>query len=214
MKIQTKSNQQEIVDSLTDPSKKQEKFIYLVHGIRPGVSLYPEELKKRIYDLQNPDFYYCASLIGNLPSNDFEGDISQLDTFYKIGLVLKPVPFDIRVAWNCEIGSPFDQESIKKWVSEHDNRILSIYEILSNTKGGYNQLVLNGNPKIQIKGIFYQDSYLKSNLEKFVKDVSLILNKKNIPVVKIGRGICNNETFSDEDYRSFLNYNLEEIAGE
>lgn len=159
----TRTKQERIIDCLTQPDNDNSEFVYLIHGIGPRINLYKEELNRRIDNLYNPNFHYCASLIGIFEKSE----IYQVGTFRNKGLILKPDPQYIRIAWLQEVGSPIEEKQLEKWLDKHDGKILDPYEILEKTHDIYNQLVLTGNPNLEIQGIFYTDEARKSSVEKF-----------------------------------------------
>jgi hypothetical protein len=216
---------------LTDPKKHNpEHFIYLVHGILTvkGTDL---KIEEKLRNVKTQGRFFRASLIGKLSKESAkkigwdvfkEQGISQLITFGAIGFIIEPFNDEvIKIAWNADIGSPRDQEPLRKFVMEHKCKIKTPYELLTSTPDSlHNELILEGHQGNAIRGIFVVEGYerSKANLEALEALTTLIseemkVKASEIPVIKLPL-----PPLSQQDFRSsvmetinncfeFLSYN-------
>ncbi len=186
---------------LTNPKEHDpNNFIYLVHGINNGInSIMNEETIKKVTRIKNPNEYYRASLVGKLNEETakemfgLNQEIYQIGTYTNIGLIIKP-PNDsiIQIAWNCDIGSPLNQEELKCFVKKHRGKIKYPLELLIGTKNSpneplinYNEIILKGDPNTRIVGIFYRQSLiLKDEGERLRRIVSKVI-KENVSLIEL-----------------------------
>jgi hypothetical protein len=214
---------------LTDPKKHNpEYFIYLVHGILAveGTDL---KIEEKLKDVKTQGRFFRASLIGKMSKESAkkigwdvfkEQDISQLITFGAIGFIIEPFNDEvIKIAWNADIGSPRDQESLRKFVAKHKFKIKNPYELLTSTPDGlHNELILEGHQGNAIRGIFVVEGYerSKANLEALEALTTLIseemkVKASEIPVIKLPRPIFSQQVFSSS-VKGTINYYLEFLS--
>ncbi len=177
---------------LTDPREHNpDDFVYLVHGFLGGFSR--ETLIDRINIIRTKGLFYRASLITHLDEKSAKerlgwprGEVYQLGTFGNIGLILDPA-YDslVRVAWNCDLGSPTGQENLREFVRKHSGKIRHPLTLLTDTQGPsnikYNELILEGDEKTAVKGVFYRpESEYKG---KQLGDIVSELMQSEVPVI-------------------------------
>lgn len=159
-----------IQKSLTKPEfHDPDNFVYLAHGFmnwNKSEQSY-QETKERIDRIKDPIQLYRASLVAKLDRESAKtrigwhgGDVYQVGTFSDVGLIIDPITeTPIKIAWNCDLGSPLDQRGLERFVQKHENKIRYIHELLTKTKGdvrAYNEIILRGTPQTQVKGVFYR----------------------------------------------------------
>lgn len=177
-------SQIEYVETLTNPKEHNEdNYVYIVH------STDLDNVEGAIKKIKNPENHFSASLIGKLPKEEakeklsYHGGVEQTETFYPVGLIVSPAePDDIKVAWNCDLGVPTDQEELKEWVKEHEGKRKPPVSLLTQSVGSipYNEMVIQGDEKTEIQGIFYKP-YAESQAER----IKTLLEEKNYDDVEL-----------------------------
>ena len=207
---------------LTDPKLHDPaNFIYVVCGIIDYKAL-SEAHSVDVFDknavhlalqkVRNFRDFYSASLVGKLDSSRAKetldwsnGELSQLATFGNLGLIIKPEDTDVWVAWNSDIGTPGCKEERIPFVQKHKGKRKSVYDLMtdalkvSNPSVSYNELVIQGNPNVDITGLFYKTP-CRSKLERQIKTVSQIVMdalKEELPIIEIPEPV--NAKEYDED---------------
>ena len=188
---------------LTDPREHNpDDFIYLVHGLVNwdfsdfGKELSREQVAEKIDLIKNPKSFLDTSLIANLNEDAVKNrmgwknysKVCQLGTFSDVGLIISPASDSlIKIAWNCDVGTPMEQEEREKFVSCHRGKIKPVSRLLTDVKGSlYNHIILQGNYENEIKGIFYnheKSNHFAERLEKILNDVL----QEEIPIIKTPR---------------------------
>lgn len=156
---------------LTDPKEHDpNNFIYFIHGTLFSVTSRLEERLEEITSrITNPSLYYRCSVVASLTSDSskekfgYETGIKHLATYNQYGLIVEPDSDDvIRIAWNHDLESPLDPKELTEFVAEHDGKQKSLLTLLTETHGvhgpSYNELILMGNQKTRIAGVFKQVS--------------------------------------------------------
>ncbi len=188
---------------LTDPKEHDpNNFIYLVHSFI-NISPDPDDgiPTQKVYDtidrIMSPGKFYSASLIGRLDREsakqrfNWDSEINQLGTYGLVGIIIEP-PKDesIQIAWNCDVGSPSNQEEFKKFVTKHYGKIKYPLILLTETVGLYNELILEGGGT-KIKGVFYKyldtpdsNDYNKDKAEQ-LRDIISKVVQDEVPIIKI-----------------------------
>lgn len=187
---------------LTDPQNHDsDNFVYIVRGIDASSmdmnGCNESDVFLKIAAMRDPAKFYQASLIARLqPVMAIEklswhgGSIDHTTTFGNVGLIFDP-GFDglVKIAWNCDLGSPTTDERLQQFVQQHGGKIKYPLGLLTQpmedplTHWTYNELIVQGNDKLQIKGVFYREG---RDCEKEGCHVQAVLTSmlgKNIPLV-------------------------------
>lgn len=156
-------------DLVTYPKKHDEKdFIYIVHGFVPrGEEVVTKELMARKVDrIKDEDKFFSASMIGCLSEENAKKrfgcrkEIRQIGNFGGYGLIIRPADENVYVAWNCDIGSPTDEERLKRFAYENKNKRKPPLKILTDTPDPnglkYNEMIIRGGKENKVEGVFYQ----------------------------------------------------------
>jgi len=184
-----------------DPNKKED-FCYIVRGIDTQ-KLNPQGIRKEIERIENPNTYFQCSLVGKLSKEYAEKNhgiskyIEKLDTMYQEGFILKvpinPKKLDeiIKIAWACDIGSPTSPEELENFVKTHKGKIMSPYKMLTELDDSegicYNEMIIKGDPEINICGIYYKENYPNSKpYAEALQQIYESVTGEKIPVV----GFC------------------------
>ena len=185
-------------EALTDPrTHDPENFVYMTHGIvnweGDDIDLTDEYFDDRICRIRDSSRFYDTSIIGVMSSEDamkslgYGKDIRNLNPAGSGGLILKPPEDSIYVAWNFDLGSPIDPESLKIWANRHRGKIKPpIRLLLDNHLDFYNHLVIRGDERTVIDGVFYLDR--DSRAKEFgtmLKDSVVDVLGEDIPLVRI-----------------------------
>lgn len=209
---------------LTNPQNHHPKdFIYLVHGI--NIWQMEGTLEDSIDKIQNPNRFFDASLISHLNEKSAKkrlswdkGGILQLGTSGNIGLIIEPYEDSlIRFTSYLEAGTPSSDEEIKSFLKREKTRIKSPIDIFTGTTlpNEYNRLILEGNPKTKIQGIFYRsDSGKKQELQEKVSMLQRLL-KKEVPIVRfpIPKSLLERTTFHLSNIFSNDSYYTDYVKG-
>ncbi len=163
-------NRNRIVDSLCSPGSESGNFIYMVHGVNRNILRSDSLLRERLQDLRTSDFRYNASLVGNL------GDVSQMSMMNPAGIMVKPRPEDIYVAWYEDLSTPTNQGSLRKWVDQHKGKILGPREIINFPHRYFTHLVLGGNPEIEIQSIVAREN----TPPEYIDSITRVLSDEGI----------------------------------
>lgn len=163
---------------LTDPSVHDpENFIYLIHGMVDSSEIV---MRYNLNMITDPGYFFSASLIGRLDSKTgktmfgYDREISQLVTFGDIGMIIRPVDDNvIYIAWNCDLGSPVGNDELKAFAEEHKGKIRPALTLLTETKGypsvKLNHLIVRGNEKNELQGVFYRREGSKKDAEMLIE---------------------------------------------
>jgi hypothetical protein len=188
---------------LTDPAKHDpDNFIYLVHGVMDYQQLSSNtsnpsaNIIKSLKRIRDSEDFYSASLVGKLTASRAKettdwcgGELSQLATFGRFGFILEPKDLDIWIAWNCDLGTPHDQEKRREFANKYRGRRKDVLDLLANPIGmsdgvNFNELVINGNQNTNIAGVFYKTTNKKTETEgKNLAQIAMDLLGKQLPVV-------------------------------
>ena len=119
------------------------------------------------------------------------GRIEQMATFGHTGLIIEPSHSDlVKIAWNCDLGSPAEQDDLRQYIQTHRGKIRYPLLLLTKTIGpeglNYNELILQGDEKTLIRGVFsrFRDSktsYEASQLREVVGEVT----GNNVPLIEL-----------------------------
>lgn len=159
-----------IQKSLTGPKQHNPaNFVYLAHGFMnwDKSEMAYQGIKERVDRINDPTQLYRVSLVGKLDGETAKkricwhgGEVYQVGTFSDVGIIIDPITeIPIKIAWNCDLGSPLNQRDLEKFVQEHKNKIRYVHELLTKTKGdprAYNEIILRGTSETQVKGVFYR----------------------------------------------------------
>jgi len=157
-----------MIEKLTNPEEhRPDNFVYLAHGLMDwnGNGLTTKEIKERVERIRDSNQFYRVSMIGCLSKEaarkkfNYYKEISQIGTFGVVGLILAPACDDaVYVAWNCDLGSPHNQEDLVRFAQQHRRKTQFPLKLLTETKGPegmkYNELILRGDKETKIQGIF------------------------------------------------------------
>ncbi len=186
---------------LTNPKKHNPNdFIYLVHSFLDwnGNGISHQEMEDKVNRVRDPNQFYRASIIAHLDGESakqkigwYGGEVYQMGTFGNIGIIVDPA-YDglVQIAWNCDIGSPWDPNDLKKYVQEHKGKIRYPLTLLTQTKGDdsikYNELILKGDTQTSVKGVFFRpmDSKTEYKGRQLGAVVSEIMQTE-IPVIEL-----------------------------
>lgn len=173
---------------LTNPKRHNpDNFIYLVHGMMGEDENYSFQIvKETINKIKDPAQFYRASLICNLKPENTKEKIVQLGIFGLVGFIINPMVEElIQIAWNCDLGGPEDQESLRYYVEIHKGKIRQPSTLLTETRE-HNELIVKGDKKTSIRGVFYKDVSKEAEKigESLERKARKILRHK-IPIVKI-----------------------------
>lgn len=193
-----------ITEILTKPAEGLNNFVYIVHGLidwHDGREM--EERVKKILDSDG----YCASLIGHLDPeiaekhlDGYRGEVHHVQTLGTIGLIVRPQSDeDIKIAWNRDVGSPDGPAELKKFVELHEGKRKTPFQLLTQTKLLYNELIIKSGRKPEIEGVFYQEEVPRAKYEATVlSEIVERITHKEVPIVKIPLPkIKNYEEFPD-----------------
>jgi len=185
---------------LTDPREHNPNdFIYLVHSFLDwnGNGISPQEMKDRVNRVKDPNQFYRASMIAHLEGESakqkigWHGGVYQMGTFGNIGIILDPA-YDglVQIAWNCDLGSPWDPKELEKFVQEHKGKIRCPLTLLTQTKGlndiKYNELILQGNKDTAVKGVFFRPQDSKTEYKgKQLREIVSELMQSEVPVIEL-----------------------------
>ena len=184
---------------LTNPREHNPNdFIYLVHGLMDweGNGITPDDVRYKIGRIKTSGEFYRASLVGHMDESSAKqrlgwhgGELYRIFTFGDVGLIINPSSDeDIKIAWYCGLGSPWDPKELKRFVEQHKGKVRSPLYIFTKSMDiddvfGDNELILEGNPKTQIEGVFYRDqAYEKA---KMVQDVASEIVQSNLPIIQL-----------------------------
>ena len=190
---------------LTDPDEHDpENFVYLMHGLShsmydPKDSIH--KLDSKVKRITTPGEFYSASLVGVLDHEmmrekfGFWDTVNQTDLFGVYGFVLNPseIPVNdeiIKIAWYCDIGTPKNQEEVKRFVQEHEGKVKPPLHLLKSTVGRhpvkYNELVIEGHGDMDIVGVFYKDMNkdVRNKAMEFQKTMEDLLQRK-LPLIEL-----------------------------
>lgn len=149
--------------------------------------------------IRDPEDFYSASLVGRLSASRAKeilswggGELSHLATFGNFGFIMKPEDTDIWVAWHSDIGVPRDKQERKEFAQKFQGRKKSVYDLMtkpleqSNSDVTHNELLIKGNPSVEIVGLFYKSFGKKSERKgKISAQIALDTLKKEIPIIRI-----------------------------
>lgn len=186
---------------LTNPKEHNPNdFIYLVHGLLDwnGNGISHQEMKDKVNRVRNPDQFYRASMIAHLGGESAKqrfgwhgGELYQMGTFGNMGVIVDPASDDlVQIAWNCDLGSPWDSKELEKYVQEHKGKIRYPLTLLTQTKGPedikYNELILKGDENTIVKGVYFrsQDSETEYKGKQLGEIVSELMQKE-VPIVAL-----------------------------
>lgn len=188
-------------ESLTEPKQHNPNdFIYLVHGLLDwnGNGIFTQEIKDKVSRIRDPNQFYRASMIAHLNGESAKqrigwrgGEVCQIGTFGNVGFIVDPA-YDglVQIAWNCDLGSPWDPKELKKYVQEHKGKIRYPLTLLTQTKGDdsikYNELILKGDTRTSINGVFFRSMNSKTEYEgRQLGDVVSEIMQTEIPVIEL-----------------------------
>ncbi|MFH1173983.1 MAG: hypothetical protein V1725_02535 [archaeon] len=192
---------------LSDPMRHDPQgYIYIVHGVMDWdvhhiggtqLPLSQERMRTSVERILDPEQFYAASLIGVMDEEHAKAmelgnrSFSQTGTFGNAGLIIEPAHDEIiRIAWNADIGSSWDEKMMPYFVASHDRKIKSASILLYDTKGDegqkYNELVLKGDAGTAIKGVFfkprqYEDEVSANGLKQIVHE----LTGRDVPIIEL-----------------------------
>lgn len=183
---------------LTNPKEHNpDDFVYLVHGLMDWdfSGLTSQEMEDHVSKIRNPNQFYSASMIARLNGESakrrigwHDGSISQTSTFGLVGLILGPADDTIiQIAWNCDIGSPHDPSELGRFVQKHKGKIRYPLTLLTQTKGSpYNELILRGDERTDIKGVFYTPINPKEERNgKILAEIVSEVMQSEVPVIQL-----------------------------
>ena len=106
-----------------------------------------------------------------------------------IGIVLAP-PSDehIKVAWNCDLGSPRDEVKLREYVRRHFGKLRHPLTLLTNTPkvDGINELIIQGDEDTSIGAVFYKFSDpWSTSRARTLADAIEENSGKNVPLLKL-----------------------------
>ena len=189
-----------IQKSLTAPKlHNPNNFVYLAHAFmnwdRSDIS--HQETRERVDRIKDPTQLYRASLVGKLDGETSKkrigwhgGDIYRVGTFSDVGIITNPMTeMPIKIAWNCDLGSPLDPSDLEKFVQEHKGKVRYVHELLTKNKGdprAYNEIILRGTQQTQVQGVFYREgsSITQSDGRRLGEIVSEIMGV-TMPVIAL-----------------------------
>jgi hypothetical protein len=152
---------------LTDPrTHDPEDFAYITHGIvnwdGDDLDLTREFFGERIGRIRDPTQFYNASLIGVMSTENamerlgYDKELRRPNPAGMGGLILKPPEDSIYVAWNFDLGTPTESDKLIKWTSRHRGKVKPPIKLLSDKHlDFYNHIVIRGDEKASIEGVFY-----------------------------------------------------------
>jgi hypothetical protein len=206
-------------DALTEPKEHTpNEFIYLVHGLLDwnGNGISHQEMKDKVNRIRDPNQFYRTSMIAHLDAESAKkrlgwcgGEVYQMGTFGNVGLIVDPARDGlVKIAWNCDLGSPVDQKELEKYVQQYKSRgCKHPFSLLIETKGlddiKYNELILKGDKSTIVKGVFFkpQDSETEHKGRQLGEIVSEIM-QTNVPVIELpAQKIKNHEDIKDPNER-------------
>ncbi len=206
---------------LTNPKKHNPNdFIYLVHSFLDwnGNGISHQEMEDKVNRVRDPNQFYRASIIAHLDGESakqkigwYGGEVYQMGTFGNIGIIVDPA-YDglVQIAWNCDIGSPWDPKKLEKYVQEHKGKIRYLLPLLTETKGEdsikYNELILRGDKETVVKGVFFrsQDSKTEHKGRQLGEIVSDLMQTE-VPVIELPAPIIKNyDDIEDQKERDVM----------
>lgn len=196
-----------IVESLTDPKKHDpNEYMYICHSIQCYRAGELDEFGVRaiMEHLTSTDNYFSACLLGRSEGRlvkefgwDYPPTIEQTATHTFVGFLLQPQDeFDaecrIPIAWNCDLGSPMNQEELRAYVKQYQGKKRSLYQLMTQSLGACrefprNELIVQGTPE-SIVGIFYVDVRGEKTFREDGESLSAQTNKvlgRELPLIEI-----------------------------
>lgn len=184
---------------LTNPEEHNpNNFIYLVHGFLDwdSTGITPKEMMEKTKRILDPEQFYRASLVGKLEKDaaiqkfSYHREIAQLGTFGEIGLILNPSSNSlVQIAWNCDLGSPWDPEEFKKFVTKHNGKIRGPVILLTQTKGQEdlkcNELIIQGDKNTIIEGVFYNKDWGEKQKAQTLAEIISEITEKRVPIIEL-----------------------------
>src|SRR3989338_3844991 len=186
---------------LTNPREHNPNdFIYLVHSLLDwnGNKISPQEIKDKVNRVKDPNQFYSSSMIAHLDSESakqrigwYGGEVYQIGTFGNVGVIVDPAHDSlVQIAWNCDIGSPWNPEELEKYVQQYRGRIKCLLILLTQTKGGdlikYNELIVRGDKETEVKGVFYKSFDSKTEYKgKQLGEIVSELMQSEVPVIEL-----------------------------
>ena len=187
---------------LTDPKEHNPNdFVYLVHGILDynGNGIAPEDIKYKVKKVRTLGEFYRTSLVGHMDKDSaikrvgwHGGELYSMFTFGDVGLIINPASDDnILVAWYCGIGSLNEPEKLREFVVQHEGKVRSPLCLFTKSLKvdddvrRDNELILEGHPKTEIRGVFYRDKKDASAKARMVSDIAADMMQKEVPIIEL-----------------------------
>ena len=118
-------------------------------------------------------------------------EVYQIGTFGDVGVIFDPA-YDglVQIAWNCDLGSPWDPKELEKYVQEHRGKIRHPLILLTQTKGlddiKYNELILKGYEGTDIKGVFFKPYEPKAEHKgKQLGEIVSEITQTEVPIIEL-----------------------------
>lgn len=186
---------------LTNPAEHDaNNFVYIVHGIiTPGFGkenitygIAYMQAEEKIRRFNSPDEFFRASLIGRLDARTAKekrywhgGEISETGIFGSAGIIIEPALDElVEIAWNCDLGSPPGQEELKLFVARNRMKRRPPQNILGNTKGPYNEMIIRGHAGTEVKGIVYMEGIGEQEAQK-LRYIAEKATGRKLPVIAL-----------------------------
>ncbi len=195
---------------LTNPKEHDpNEFIYIAHSVQ-GNKPKNLDISDIVSHIRDPAEFYSASLIGRSKARLVRKfgwthlpEFCQTGTHTFVGLLIAPqTEGNVYVAWNCDLGSPTNQDELRDFAQKNRGKKRPLYQLLNNSLGSgrdfkYNELVVRGDPD-SVVGVFYNsipgNRDFRAEGETVLKDVVGLLGRE-VPLVEIPRTLAS----SDED---------------
>jgi hypothetical protein len=163
-----------------------------------GNGISTQEMKDKVNRVRDPNQFYRASMIAHLDGESAKqrigwhgGEVYQMGTFGNVGVIVDPA-YDglVQIAWNCDLGSPWDPKELEKFVQEHKGKIRYPLTLLTQTQGPddikYNELILKGDETTNVKGVFFRPQDSKTEYKgKQLGEIVSELMQSEVPVIEL-----------------------------
>ena len=192
---------------LTEPKEHNPNdFIYLVYSLIDlhGNSISPQKMRDKVNRVRDPNQFYSASMIAHLDKESakkrigYIREVYQIGTFGDIGIIVDPAYNDlVKIAWNCDLGSPLDPKELENFVQEHKGKIKNPLTLLTQTRGPagfkYNELILKGDENTVVKGVFFKPQYSRTEYEgKQLGAIVSEIMQSEVPIIELPATPINN----------------------
>lgn len=158
---------------LSNPQSHVEKsFIYLVHGLFDLDKNGKPYVAAKAALVRDPSRFYSGSLVACLDKNSAkrnlgaERGIHRTATMGSLGFILQIPSDDVIYGAGVhsfgDLGTPTDESKLAEWARKHQGEVMPPLDMLVTDKPHqkyvHNELVLRGNPKTKIVGVYAAQS--------------------------------------------------------